>query len=336
MQIQKKLSRQLAKKNLKAFLVTSPANVHYLTGHDFGGDAFCLLFQNKIYVLTDRRYENVKLSACELVIVRKKLALELKNILGKIKKLAVEDSFTLRQVKKLGNYKLIAKVGLIEELRMLKSTDEIKEITKACQLTKEAFRMIEKKLKGGMTERQIAWEMEKFVRERGADALAFTPIVASGENGAKAHAVLTDRKLKEGDLVTIDFGVKVAGYHSDMTRTYQIGKISKKQAEILSLVKRAQKEALKIIKPGIELSKIDQVARKVIEQPGYAKFFSHATGHGMGLEIHEEPRISLKSRGKVQAGMVFTIEPGIYLPDCGVRWEDTVLVRKKGYKKLTS
>jgi len=332
-----KIAKILAKKRLQAFLVSKQVNITYLTGHDFRGHAFVLYFKGKPYLLTDRRYENEKLpGGLELVIVKRDLAKKIKGILGRTKRLAVEDSLTLARSRNLEKkFTIKALKGVIEEVRMIKEVDEIEKLEAACRLTKQVFQMIEKKLKPGLTEKKVAWEMEKFVRERGADELAFGPIVAGGENGGKAHAELTDRKLRDGDLVTIDFGVKLGAYHSDMTRTFKLGKVSKKQADILKTVKEAQKAALAKIKPGVDIKSLDQTARDLITKAGYGEYFSHASGHGVGLEIHEKPSLTSKAEGKLRPGMVFTVEPGIYLEDMGVRWEDTVLVTKVGCKILT-
>jgi len=188
----------------------------------------------------------------------------------------------------------------------------------------------------GIKENDIAAEIDYQMKKKGADKPSFDTIVVSGEKSAMPHGKPGERRLKKGDFVTLDFGAVYKGYHADFTRTVVIGKASKKQKKIYEIVKKAQEEAINRIKPGMLCKEADSIAREVIKKEGYGKYFGHSLGHGVGLEIHELPRLSFLSNSKIRENSVVTIEPGVYLPDFGgVRIEDTVVVRKNGIEVLT-
>jgi Xaa-Pro aminopeptidase len=189
----------------------------------------------------------------------------------------------------------------------------------------------------GASERELGFKLEMLIREQGARRTAFDIIVASGTNGAMPHASITDRHLRAGDLVTFDFGAEADGYYCDITRTVCVGRPTPRQRLVHDLVLRAQEQAINAVKPGVRCAELDRLARTTIAQAGHGKLFGHATGHGIGLMIHEGPSLSALSKGVVEEGMVFTVEPGVYIAGWGgVRIEDMVLVTADGHRVLTS
>ena len=251
-----------------------------------------------------------------------------------------ENNLTYKQFKNLKKklkIKLIPTKTIIENLRIIKDKNEIKNIKKAVSLTKKAFKFIKKQLKSGKIEKQIAWQMEKFFKENGTDQLAFPIIVASGFNSAVPHHQASNRKLKKNDIVLIDAGCKINGYCSNMTRTFFIGKPRPEWKKVYEIVKSSQQKTLQKVQPltrnpkgglnPISANQLDKIARSHIKSCGYGKYFIHGLGHGIGLDIHEKPYISPKSKQTLRSCMAFTIEPGIYIPGkFGVRIEDVVIL----------
>ena len=220
---------------------------------------------------------------------------------------------------------------------MIKDAKEIELIRKAVQISDEAFSHVIKIIKAGMTEKEVAAEIEYQMCKLGSERPAFQTIVASGLRGSLPHGIASDKVIQEGELVTMDFGAVYKGYHSDITRTVCVGKASQKQKELYHIVLDAQLSGVAAVQEGRKNNAVDSAARYVIIQNGYGKYFGHGLGHGVGLEIHEWPRLSPKAEPMTLAsGMIVTVEPGIYLPDWGgIRIEDTVLVTSNGYDKLT-
>lgn len=232
---------------------------------------------------------------------------------------------------------LVGAKGLLEDLRLVKDADEIATTKRACALVDEMFQSIQDLLKPGALERDIALELEYRMRKSGADRIGFDSIIAAGENGSKPHAEPGHRALRAGDLVTMDFGATVDGYNADITRTVAIGEVTDKQREVYEVTLRAQKAAVAALKPGISYVDADKVARDIIEGAGYGEYFGHGLGHSLGLEVHDGARLSPAApEGHVRAGEIWTVEPGIYIPDWGgVRIEDDVLVTEVGPEVLT-
>jgi Xaa-Pro aminopeptidase len=262
------------------------------------------------------------------------------NSLG-IKQLSFEEDFvTYGQYKeledKLTGISLSPLNGIVNKLRRYKDSEELSIIEKAAIITDEAFGYIIEYIKPGISEKEISFELENCMRKKGASGTSFNIIVASGIRSAMPHGVASDKLVEKGDFITMDFGCVYQGYCSDMTRTIVIGKATEKQREIYNIVLEAQQKALEAIKPGISTKEVDRVARNVISTYGYGKYFGHGLGHGVGLEIHEEPRLSPLGKDILEAGMVITNEPGIYIPDFGgVRIEDLVVVTHDGNKVLS-
>ena len=223
------------------------------------------------------------------------------------------------------------------ELRECKTEEEIGKIEQAQAIAEAAFAHILEYIHEGVTEREVALELEFYMRRAGATRAAFDIIVAAGASGSVPHAIPSDEPIRRGDLVTMDFGAVVDGYHSDMTRTVAVGEVSERQKLVYDTVLRAQKASLAVLKAGVSCVEGDAAARRVIEEAGFGQHFGHGTGHGVGLEIHEEPRLSPRAGEKLlRVGQVVTVEPGIYLPgECGVRIEDMALITKEGCRNLT-
>jgi Xaa-Pro aminopeptidase len=310
----------------EAFVTTALPNVRYLTGFT-GSSAALLLTRSRAILFTDPRYKTQSAEEvdCEIRVVKGPLAKKIASLLTRLrlKTLAFERnrlSFEDHQqyVELLKNVTLKPFTGAVEHLRMVKSTDEIRHF------------------KPGMSELDLAAEIDYRMRLLGADCVAFDTIVASGKRSALPHAHPTDQTIGSGELLLIDMGATVAGYASDMTRCYVVGKANTKIRRIYKAVLDSQLAALALLKPGITCAKLDQAVRDVLRGHDLDKLFVHSTGHGLGLEIHERPRIGKKEMVKFEVGMTVTIEPGVYEEGTGgVRIEDTVVVTERGCEVLT-
>jgi Xaa-Pro aminopeptidase len=225
----------------------------------------------------------------------------------------------------------------VAEIRQRKDGIELARIREAIRRAEDSFRALKRFIRPGASERELGFKLEMLIREQGARRTAFDIIVASGRNGAMPHASVTDRRLRAGDLVTFDFGAEADGYYCDITRTVSVGRPTPRQCLVHDLVLRAQEQAINAVKPGVRCADIDRQARTIISKAGHGKYFGHATGHGIGLMVHEGPSLSALSKGVVDEGMVFTVEPGVYIEGWGgVRIEDMVLVTSEGHRVLTS
>lgn len=343
----KKISSQFAH-NKQAALITSETNVRYLT--DFpNSEGTMLVTRTGAFLLVDFRYGEAaqkKVKHCE-VIVYDSLSETLKNLIKKfeIEEILIETSSVT--VQKAKTYKKIfTECGcklisndvldrLLSNSRIIKFDDEIAKIERAQRITEEAFLELLNIVKPGVTEVQLALELEFLMRRKGASGVSFDLITIAGKKTSMPHGVPDDSEIKSGDFVTFDIGAVYEGYHSDMTRTIAVGDISNEQREVYSIVLEAQLAALAKVKAGVKASEVDKTARDIIESHGYGEYFRHSTGHGVGLEIHEQPTVSPKSSAILSSGMVITVEPGIYIPDkFGVRIEDMVVVTKDGCNNL--
>jgi Xaa-Pro aminopeptidase len=226
--------------------------------------------------------------------------------------------------------------NLIESLSVRKDSEEIKHIRKAVRIADKAFSDILDRIKPGVREKDIAFELEYNMRSQGAEGAAFDLIVASGQRSSMPHGVASAKKLRKGDFVTLDFGCFYRGYASDITRTVVLGKATKRQKTIYEVVLAAQKKACKAVRPGLHCSRLDGVAREIIMKAGFGDNFGHGLGHGIGLKVHDNPTLNPRSTDVLLEGMVTTIEPGIYIPNWGgVRIEDDVLVTSSGGQVLS-
>ena len=349
-------------KGISAIILTDGYNIHYLSGYK--GHTGCMLFfGDRRCILTDSRYtEQVTIEAPDYECIDIGIEGYSKTIAGLLSEAMPAEGFNASdklligfenkdisytqfkafedQFKKVYGefFKMVHLDNEISNLRMVKTSEEIEKIAMAESIGDKAFEHILGYIKVGMTEKDIALELEYTMKKLGAEGLSFDTIAASGPNSSLPHAVPSDRQIQEGDFLTMDFGCIYQGYCSDMTRTIYIGhKPSNKQQEIYDIVLRAQQEAMKYIRPGVKGSEVDAVARDIITAAGYGEYFGHGLGHSVGLYIHEEPRCSRKCDTVLEAGMTMTVEPGIYLPgEFGVRIEDLVVVTPEGYKNLTS
>ena len=224
----------------------------------------------------------------------------------------------------------------VNELRRAKNQQEKEKILAAQAIAEKAFDHALGLIREGVTEREVALTLDFFMLRNGAEAVSFETIAVSGKNSSMPHGVPSNKKIEKGDFLTLDFGAVVDGYHSDMTRTVAIGEVSSKQAEIYETVLKAQLASLETLRAGVSCKEADAAARDIIVSAGYGEFFGHGTGHGVGIEIHEQPRLSPKSSQTLIAGDVVTVEPGIYLPgEFGVRIEDMAFITENGFENLT-
>ncbi len=343
----KKIYQKLKKENLDGFLVSFPANISYFTGYN-SRDSYLLVSKKQNIYITDSRYtEEAKKSLKRVALVKQSNGSVFKIIADccqalKSKRVGFEERYLpFAEYKKIeeelkGHIDLVPTHSLIENLRQIKDKEELNRIKKAIQITIAALRFIPKFILPGKREIEVAAELQHFIRYNGASASSFEIIVASGPNSSFPHHMTSQRKIKPNEPVLIDIGVDYQGYKSDLTRVFFLGKINSLVRRVYDIVLEAQGKAIAKIKPGVFINRIDKTARQHITQKGYGGFFGHNLGHGVGIEVHEEPHISAKAENKLVAGMVFTVEPGIYLPDkFGIRIEDMVLVTQKGCEVLS-
>jgi Xaa-Pro aminopeptidase len=336
-----KLKRILEEKDIDAFLVSQPENRYYLSG--FSGSAGYLFITQKYAVLaTDFRYvEQVKMQAPDYTLfqISGSLSKWLPEVIDglKIKKLGFESAdITFDKYQNFSS--IIGKSGLdlqlmpftdtVETIRTVKDSEEIDCIRRAAEISDKSFNYIAGIMRAGMTELELAWELEKSLREAGSQSMPFEIIAGSGPNAALPHAHPSERILKEGESVVLDFGAKVDGYCSDVTRTLCIGKPDADFNKIYGIVLDAQMSAISKIVQGTTGAEADGFARSIIEAAGYGEAFGHSLGHGVGLAAHEKPSLSCVSEDILSENMVFTVEPGIYIAGWGgVRIEDTVIIK---------
>ncbi len=338
-------------KQVDALLISSYANIVYLTGYcgfsEIERECFLLLTRNKKYIITDKRYsEALKKQTKNFAIIDIGAAVFIKNAekflqKAKIKKLGFEaDSLTFSEYSKISKIVKTTPVDL-RSLRIIKQNDEIKNIKLACKIGDGAFDFILDKLKLGITEKQIANQIELFIKQKNAE-ISFRPIVAFGKNSSTPHHLTGNAKLKRNQIVLLDFGVKINNYCSDMSRTVFFGVANNKFKKIYETVLAAQQKAIEYINGqwsmvnGQLLAKdIDKVARDYIASNNYSTI-PHSLGHGIGVEVHETPHLSPHSKETIKQGMVFSIEPGIYIENYGgVRIEDLVVVTKNGAELIS-
>ncbi|MFL6205812.1 MAG: M24 family metallopeptidase [Acidimicrobiales bacterium] len=348
-----RLRASLDRAGCDALLVTHLTNIRYLTG--FTGSAAVLLVRaDALTFATDGRYEEQaagQLSAAgvdasieigrtvaqqEEVLAERasgapRLGLESEHVSWASQRRYAEGAF--------GDAELVPTSGLVEALRLVKDEGEVARIEAACGIADAALAAVGPLLEEGPTEQAFALALDTEVRQQGADDISFDTIVAAGPNGSRPHHSPSDRRIERGDLVVIDFGALVDGYHSDMTRTIAVGGASaldETQARMVEVVRASQAAGVAAVRPGVATTEVDAACRQVIAEAGWADAFVHGTGHGVGLDIHEDPRVSTVADAMLAPGHVVTVEPGVYLPGHGgVRIEDTVVVTESGCRALT-
>lgn len=329
--------------DMQGMIISNPTNIKYLTG--VNAEGILLLTRKENIFLTDGRYieevQNVLTIDDEIIVHEYKNFSkdEYENFFLFCENVGFEEEYVTYA--KYKEYMHVYKINnmqeteqIIEKQRMIKDDDEIENTKKACELTDKCFNYLIEYIKIGMTEKEIALEIEKYFKLNGADGVSFEPIVASGKNSSKPHAIPTNKKIDLGDVITLDFGCKYKGYCSDMTRTIFVGYIPEEAKKVYDLVLKNQKQTLKELKEGAKIKLISKMVENDFSLNGYNLI--HALGHGVGLDIHEKPVISNKNDNLLKSKMILTNEPGIYIPgEFGIRIEDTVLIGKEGSENLT-
>ncbi len=344
-----KLTHLIRKAGVGALLITNPRNVTYLTGFT-GEDSYLLIGSGRLQLFSDSRFETQLRDECpdipaEIRTARTLMPDFLATLLPKfsLTNVGIESSSMVVSVRdllaeKLKPVELVAQPGLTEELRMIKDADEIAELRAAVRQAERGFDLMRSSLVVDQTERQAAHDLEHGMRRFGALRAAFEPIIAVGDRAALPHYRAGLRRFDEAGFALVDWGaVSSGGYHSDLTRLLVTSKLPPKLHHVYGVVLKAQQAGIAAIRPGARCQDVDAAARKVIDQAGYAKYFGHGLGHGIGLDIHEGPRLSPISTDELKPGMTVTVEPGIYLPGIGgVRIEDDILVTRDGCEVLSS
>lgn len=333
--------------SVEALLLTGAANMRYVAG--FTGEGYVYLSGNSAVVVTDSRYTIAARAECEDFVVEEWNGKPYYEILKEyvkrdgIKKLGYEEEeMRVSEFHKLQKalpsqmVSFLPLEGQVTKWRQVKTPEEIEKIRRAEEIGDRAYARLLPEIQIGMTEKQVAARLEFYMKEEGADGLSFDTIAASGIHSAMPHAVPTDKKLEEGDFLTMDFGCLWDGYCSDMTRTIVLGRANEWQREIYNTVLAAQQKALERIRPGMKGCEVDFLARQVIKDAGYGACFGHSLGHSLGLYIHEKPCFAPKDETIIKPGMVITVEPGIYVENFGgVRIEDVVVITEDGCENLT-
>lgn len=338
------IAKTIRRENVDALFISNLKNLRYLTNFT-GSSGFAFILRDKALFCTDFRYKEQAINeirGCEIYIEKGKREITLKKLIKKlnIRRLGFETSvsYALFDLLRKNKIELVPFKNLIEKIRRIKTEEELRYIKLAINRAEKAFQRIKPLIKSGMKERELALKLEYELKKVGCSQLPFDVIVASGKNSAMPHAKPSDKTIKKGDLVIIDWGGEYKGYFSDMTRTFIIdGEGIDNKIKIYNIVNRAREEAIQKIRAEIKAKEVDNSAREIIKAEGYDEFFGHSTGHGIGLDVHEMPSISKINNEPLKESMVFTIEPGIYIPDLGgVRIEDIVMIKDGKANILTT
>ena len=342
----KELERTLIEQDLDGFVVSHPANVRYLCGYT-GSDGLLLLVDGRRTFFTDGRHTQQardEAKGTRVVTAKGPLMNDAAKVLGRVNPAAVgfEADYTTvaaaGQMRKLVNRKIHWRptTGLIMRQRMIKDTEELRVITDAVELGAAVYKDAVKVLRPGARESDVAARLEYAARQSGAEGMSFETIVAAGPRSALPHGHASSQPIPRRGFVVVDSGVILRGYCSDMTRTVHVGRVSREERRWYKAVLEAQLAGIAAVAPGKTAAEVDQAARKVLQNAGMGDYFTHSTGHGVGLEIHEPPRLGKGQAERLEPGMVITIEPGIYVPGRGgIRIEDMVVVTDSGCQVLT-
>ena len=339
-----RIRQRLHEESIDALLVTNPYNRRYMA--NFTGTAgVVFITKEEALFITDFRYvEQATEQAVGYTVVEQRRTV-VEQVADEVVRLGVrtlgfeKDHMTYGEFEIFEEYvdaMLVPVSGWVEQLRLIKTEDELAILQRAADIADETFEHLCTYIRPGVSELDVANEMERYMRSLGATQSSFDSIVASGVRGALPHGVASDKLIEEGELVTLDFGALYNGYISDITRTVAVGEPSEQMKEVYEIVLAAQKRGVEQIRPGMKASEADQVVRDVIVEKGYGEAFGHSTGHGIGLEVHEMPALSSRNDTVLQCGMTVTVEPGIYLPGIGgVRIEDDIVLTETGNRRLT-
>jgi Xaa-Pro aminopeptidase len=343
----KRAQNEIEKWQVDALYVTAPKDISYFTGQDLS-KGILIIFKTGAKLLVDGRYFQAckETAPCEVLLSSAKALSELIKSAGKIRLGFDQEHETYKAfcgLQKIAQESGATLTGLnspVMQLRAIKDSDELKKIEAACSLCSLGFDYIVTLIKTGITEKALATELEIFWKKKGADSLAFSPIIAFGKNSAKPHYRAKDVKLKNNEVILIDIGVVLDGYNSDMTRMVFFGNVDPQIEKIAQVVLEAQSAAIQACKAGVSASELDMLAKNIIKKSGFGEYILHGLGHGVGMDIHEKPTLKKDEQIEdviLQPGMVVTIEPGIYLPDIGgVRIEDMLIVQEHASLNLTN
>lgn len=339
------LVSEFSRCHLDAYLVTNDVNITYLTEYP-SPESWLLVSSKKAFYITDARYSLEARKSLKGVNVKQCS----KSFLGifsnlvvsyKLKRIGFDTRHislsTFKKIKKVcpKGVKLISQDKCVEKFRQIKGKDEIAHIRECIQLNLLAYGYLRRIIKPGFTEKEVLIRLERYVKSKGA-SFSFAPIIASGANSCFPHAQISDRKIRVNESVLVDMGIAFKGYKSDLTRMFFLGKISPHIHKVYEIVSTAQKRAIEKIRSNVAASEIDKEARNYLRENKLSKYFVHSLGHGIGLEVHEDPLISEKNTHRLKEGMIFTVEPAVYIPGrFGIRVEDMVLVTKNGYEILS-
>lgn len=340
------LKKRIREDSLDGLLVSKPANVCHLSGFT-GADSYLLITQKKDFFITDFRYEQqakteVKNFDIELIgnvgvfdliasLIEKQ---RLKRVGFEAKHISYAEVSRIRD--RLRGPEFTPTYDLVEDFRIIKTPSELKLIKKAVRISLSVFKQVSDALEIGKKEKEIAAFVEYRMRTSGADSTSFSTIVLSGKRSALPHGSPSEKRIKNNEAVLIDSGACLDGYNSDLTRVFFLGRIHPALNKIYGIIKAAQEKAIKAIRPGIKACKVDSIARGYIKKHGFVRYFGHSLGHGIGREVHEAPSLSAESKVILRPGMVFTVEPAVYIPGLGgIRIEDMVLVTNSGAEVLS-
>jgi len=339
------LRDQISKSDIDTLFISNKDNIRYYSGFT-GTFAFLLISESKAIIITDSRYTlRAEEESPDYEIYKLKSGdnwIENSTNITKTKVIGYEGDYVSvnllnqlqKKAEKINKWKDFSEK--ITSGRIIKSDEEVEILQKTIDISDSAFNNISKKIKTGMTEKDVAWEVEKEMRELGAESPSFDTIVASGINGSKPHHSPTDKLIDNNEAITIDMGAKYKGYCSDLTRTIFIGDPDEKFKKIYTTVLKAQLISMETAQPNMTGEEIDKIARDIITSEGYGEYFGHSLGHGVGIEIHENPGVGPNSKNNIKPGMVYTIEPGIYIENWGgIRIEDMVIMTESGNNLLS-
>ena len=342
-----RLRDRLADSGVDAAVIVEPANVRWLTGFAGSNGTVVVLGSGAALLVTDSRYAEqapAQLAAAGCsdeveVVVARRAAHAVAERLGGVARLGLEDSVAWSEQIRWSeavDAETVPLTEAVEELRAVKDPSEVARMQAAARIADEALAATEPMLRPGATEAQLQQALDDAIRAAGSSGPAYDTIVASGPNSALPHARPTDRQLQAGDLVIVDVGATVDGYRSDMTRSFVLGEPDQEAEAMLELVGRSQSAGVEAVRPGVEAGDIDAVCRSIIEEAGMGEAFVHGSGHGVGLDVHELPRVTSGSSAVLEPGNVLTVEPGVYLPGVGgARVEDLLVVTDDGCRPLT-